>query len=100
MEEQDLREFDGERPKYVSYYVHEAEVARSETHSKRWMIAALIAFLALIGTNVGWIIYESTYEDVVMTQTGTADGDGSTVNLTGVGSGDLTYYGNESDADN
>ena len=69
-------EFDGDKPKIISYYEHEAEIARSEVHSKRWMIAAIIAFAALIITNTGWIIHESLYQDVV-TETYSADsGDG------------------------
>lgn len=53
------------KPDKVDYYIYEADVARSEVHAKRWAAAALIAFLALIATNAGWITYESQYEDVV-----------------------------------
>lgn len=65
-------EFECDRPKFISYYEHEAEIARSEVHSKRWMIAAIIAFAALIITNGGWIVHESLYQDVV-TETYSAD---------------------------
>lgn len=67
-----------ERPKEISYYAHEAEMARIEAHSWRWMIAALIAFAALIITNFGWIVYETQYQDVVYTEN-TQDGGGVNV---------------------
>jgi len=69
-----------ERPREISYYEHEAEIARIETHSRRWMIAALIAFAALIITNFGWIVYEMQYQDVVVTE---STQDGSGVNVIG-----------------
>lgn len=62
----------------VPYFVHEDEMNRIEHHSKRWFIAWIITFIALILTNIGWIIYESQYEDVVSaTQTVTQDGSGT-----------------------
>lgn len=81
-------EFDGDKPKIISYYEHEAEIARSEVHSKRWMIAAIIAFAALIITNTGWIVHDSLYQDVTMTET-SQEGDGP--NILGVGNGSVTY---------
>lgn len=81
-------EFESDRPKFISYYEHEAEIARSEVHSKRWMIAAIIAFAALLITNTGWLIHDSLYQDVTMTET-PQEGDGP--NILGVGSGSVTY---------
>jgi hypothetical protein len=40
-------------PNAISYYEHEAELARSELHSRRWMIAAMVSFFALI-LSIGW----------------------------------------------
>ncbi len=54
-------------PENVDYGIYLEDVGRSEKHAKHWMIACIIAFSALIGTNLGWIIYESQYEDVVTT---------------------------------
>ena len=54
-----------DKPSTISYYEHEAQVARSEANAKRWAVAALIIFIALIGTNAGWLVYESQYHDVV-----------------------------------
>lgn len=73
---------DGQIPAVISYYAHEAEIARSEMHAKRWMIAAVIAFLALLFTNAGWLYHESLYKDEVVSQevTQTTDGGGNNTN--------------------
>lgn len=60
----------------VPYILHEAEMARQERTIKRLWILSIIIFLALIGTNAGWIVYESQYEDVVVEQdVDTGEGD-------------------------
>ncbi len=38
---------DNKRPDTISYYEHEAEIARAEVNAKRWALAALIAFVSL-----------------------------------------------------
>ena len=43
----------------VPYVVHESAMARSERNSKRMWIVILVLILALIGTNLAWIIYNS-----------------------------------------
>ena len=47
---------------------HEKEMTRMETANKRWFIAFLIVLFMLFGTNIGWVIYESQYEDIEITQ--------------------------------
>ena len=79
-------------PTEISYYAHEAEVVRLERHNKRAYILTLIIFIALILTNAGWIIHESLYENVVVTEN-TQDGEG--VNI--IGGGDISY-GAEADS--
>ena len=54
--------------KTVSYIVHEGAMARQERTIKRLWILCIIIFLALIGTNAGWIVYENSFEDIVVTQ--------------------------------
>lgn len=64
----------------MPYYVHESVITRFECVNKRLWILCLILILALIGTNAGWIYYESQWE-VVETTTVTQDldsGDGGT----------------------
>lgn len=73
-------------------YAHEGETAMLEIANKRAYILLVIVFIALILTNAGWIIHESMYEDIVVTEN-SQDGEG--VNI--IGGGDVNY---ESEADN
>lgn len=36
--------------------------------AKRWFIISIILLVALVGTNVAWLIYESQFETVVDTE--------------------------------
>lgn len=74
----------------VSYTVYETAQARADRRLKWMWWLVIIMFVALIGTNAGWIVYESQFEDTVIT----ADQDGSAVNI--VGGGDVSY-GTEGD---
>ena len=56
------------KPEKVDWIVHESIVASMERHIKRLWILCIIIFAALIGTNAGWIWYESQFEDQVITQ--------------------------------
>lgn len=49
----------------VPFAAHEAALARSEWNNKRLWIVILVLIGALIGTNLAWIIYESSFEEVV-----------------------------------
>ena len=70
----------------VPYLSHEEEMTRMERNVKRWFIGWIITFAALILTNIGWIVYESQYQDVV-TETYTAETDsGGTAIANGDGS--------------
>lgn len=72
--------------KPVPYIVYETELARMERQIKRMFVLCLIIFLALIGTNAGWIAYEKQYEDSVTTVTQDVDtGDGGDTTIIGIG---------------
>lgn len=59
-----------ERQEMISFYAHEAEMARMERHAKRLWILCIIMFLALVMTNAGWIWYESQFiDEITVTQT-------------------------------
>lgn len=75
-------------PASVPYVVHESAMARAERHTKAliWVIVLLIVLL--VGSNVGWMIYENSFEDYVITQDVEQDSDNGTNNFVG---GD--YYG-------
>lgn len=81
----------------VDYIVHEAILARQERNIKRLWILCIIIFLALVGTNAGWIWYESQWEDQTITQEIDQDsGDGGVANYSGsIIGGD--YYGEAED---
>lgn len=64
------------KPEAIPYIVHEDQMARQERHIKRLWILCIIIFIALIGTNAGWIYYESLLDEQVVTQDiDTGDGD-------------------------
>ena len=56
-------------PASVPYVVHESAMARAERHTKAliWVIVLLVVLL--VGTNAGWLIYESQFETVEETTT-------------------------------
>lgn len=71
----------------MPYYVHEGEMYRAERTQKRLWIVIIILIVVLVGTNTGWIIYESQFENVTVDQmVDTGEGDAY---VTGVG--DLNY---------
>lgn len=52
----------------VPYIVHESSLARMERTVKRlWILLILMAFF-LVGTNMAWIIYENSFEDISVVQ--------------------------------
>lgn len=55
-------------PTSVPYVVHESAMARAERQSKTlvWVIVLLIVLL--VGSNIGWLVYENSFEDYVITQ--------------------------------
>lgn len=56
-------------PASVPYVAHESAMARAERHTKAliWVIVLLIVLL--VGSNVGWLIYEAQFEAVEETTT-------------------------------
>ena len=84
------KEMDTEKD--VPFKVYESAQARADRRFRLMWLLIVIMFVALVGTNAGWIVYESTYEDVVMTEN-TQDGEG--VNI--IGNGDINY-GAETDS--
>lgn len=48
----------------IPYIAHESMMARMERITHRQWIVILVLILALVASNVGWIIYESQWEVV------------------------------------
>lgn len=61
------------------------------TLKRLWVLVFTLVFL-LVGTNVAWVVYESQFEDIVMTEN---KQDGAGVNI--IGSGDIEYGTNTDD---
>ena len=63
---------------------------RLEKAFKGMLILCVILIVALVGSNIGWLIYESQYE--VVGETTTVDaGDGVATYLENSNSGDINY---------
>lgn len=77
-------------PASVPYVVHESAMARAERQTKSlvWVIVLLIVLL--VGTNVGWLIYESQFEVVEeTTETYEIIQDGADTNNSVINGGDI-----------
>ena len=51
----------------ISYAAHEGMMARMERTIRRLWTLCIILIILLAGTNVAWIYYENSFEDVVIT---------------------------------
>ena len=49
-----------------------------KAQSKRWFVIAMVELVLLVGCNVGWLIYESQYEDITTEEQVIEDIDNST----------------------
>ena len=54
--------------KMIPYIAFESATSRQERTIKRLWILCLVLIIALLGTNAGWLYWESQWEDVVITQ--------------------------------
>ena len=45
------------KEKSISYFAHEAEMARAERTQRRLWIASLVLTVALVASNAAWIIH-------------------------------------------
>lgn len=52
----------------MSRAAHELDMARLERANRRLWITLILVILLLVGTNGYWIYYESSFEDLVVTQ--------------------------------
>ena len=73
----------------VDYRVHESALARMERMNKRLFLLCIVVFIAFMASNIGWLIYESRFEDNSVTQE-VDTGDGN-ANVVGIGD----YYGED-----
>lgn len=73
-----------ERVAEIPFFVHEADMARLERTNKRLFIVVLVLILSLIGTNCGWLVYESQFQveqTTVEQEVDTGEGDAVVVGI-------------------
>lgn len=73
MLKEELEELKGS-VKDMEKQVHEQSLALEmlselKKSSKRWFVISIVLLIALVISNVGWLIYESQWEEVTETQT-------------------------------
>lgn len=77
---------------------HELDMARMERANRRQWIVILLLIVLLVGTNAGWLYYESTFTDEITTVTQDLEtGDGDAVVS---GTGDINYGTDKANSNN
>lgn len=52
-------------PATVPYQVLKDFKETAKANSLKWFIICLVLIVLLVGSNIGWLVYESQFEDVV-----------------------------------
>ena len=52
----------------IPFAAHEADMDRMRSANHKLFLLCVLLILTLVGTNVAWVIYESQFESVVVTQ--------------------------------
>lgn len=79
----------------IPLFLHQIEMSRLTNVNKRLLIVLIIIFLAFVGTNAGWIIYESQFETITVQQD-VDSGEGAAVVS---GTGNAIYGQSATDSD-
>lgn len=58
----------GNQPISVPYIVHESSMVRAERQAKRLIAIIILLIVLLVGSNIGWLVYESQFEDVITSE--------------------------------
>ena len=81
-------------------FIIESSLAKLEKANVRLWIIVIILIVALLGTNICWIVYENSFEEVTVTQEVEAMSDGdSDLNIRTIG-GDYNVSESEGETDN
>lgn len=64
-------------PVSVPYVVHESSMARAERQAKRLIAIIILLIVLLVGSNVGWLIYENQFETIETVEEYAVEQDGS-----------------------
>ena len=85
----------GNEPITVPYVVHESSMARAERLSRRLVAIIILLIILLVGSNVGWLIYESQFETIETVEKTVIEATQDRTGTNIVGGGDINY-GSES----
>ena len=85
----------GNQPVTVPYVVHESSMARAERLSRRLVAIIVLLIILLVGSNVGWLIYESQFETIETVEKTVIEATQDETGTNIVGGGDINY-GSES----
>lgn len=72
----------------ITYFQHEEILARMERSNRRLWILCIILIFALLGSNIGWVYYESQFEKFEIQQEASSEGGGNAFVNNG---GDFNY---------
>ena len=86
-------------PINVPYVVHESAMARVERQSKRLTAIIIVLIVLLVFSNIGWLIYESQFENIVSTEGIVVDAEDGIANYIG-NDGDIYNGENHSKKNN
>lgn len=77
----------------IPYAVYESQQERNDRAHRRLWIIVIILVIALLGTNIAWLAYESQFETV------TSDTDSTVISVAqeNSGEGDNYFIGNNGD---
>jgi hypothetical protein len=86
--------------KTIPYYAYDALTMLTNRTIRRLWILCIILVVLLVGSNVGWLVYEAQYEDVVTTtnKIETESDYGDAIGI--IGSGNGVNGESKSNADN
>ncbi len=82
----------------IPYIAYESAMARQERTIKRLFIIIILLIVLLVGSNVGWLIYESQFEDVITSNKISQDVETGNGDAYVAGVGDVTYGESKTDS--
>ena len=74
-------------PANVPFAVYESVMARAERQAKRLVAVIILLIVLLVGSNICWIVYENSFDD--MTETYTVEQDGAETNNSVINGGEI-----------
>ena len=70
-------------PSNVPYQVLKDFKETAKANSLKWFIICLVLIILLVGSNIGWLVYESQFEEYTITQEVEQDADNGENNFIG-----------------